>query len=81
MKALLKKTQNKIELIFLAACESEMIGRMFQECGVPHVICVLKGRQVLDEAAIKFTMRLYEAIFDGKKICVAFDEAKSSVQF
>ena len=49
---LLKSSQKKIELIFLAACDSERVGKIFQKCGIPHVICVKQERFVLDEAAI-----------------------------
>ena len=78
---LLKSSQKKIELIFLAACDSERIGKIFQKCGIPHVICVKQERFVLDEAAIKFTSTLYQAVFSGRNICDAFSEARSAVAF
>ena len=29
-----------LDLVFVAACKSEFVGRIFQKCGARHVICV-----------------------------------------
>ena len=49
----------KLELVFVAACQSEFVGELFKEAGAQHVICVDKKRSVLDEVAIDFTLNLY----------------------
>ena len=66
-------------MIFVAACDSEFIGRIFQRCGAKHVVCVKQQRFVLDEAAIQFTRTFYKHIFQGTPICTAFEAAKSAV--
>lgn len=65
LKQLLDKIDHEIELVVVAACQSEMVGKIFRKCGVRHVICVESKRKVLDEAAIKFTERFYEKLFRG----------------
>lgn len=52
LKQLLGSSQHDIDLIVVAACDSETIGRIFQRCSVRHVVCVEQKRFVLDEAAI-----------------------------
>ena len=46
------------------------------------MICVEKGRFVLDKAAILFTKTFYEQIYQkNEQICTAFDAAQLSVQY
>ena len=78
---LVTETKHDIDLIVVAACQSEKIGRIFQKCGVKHVVCVEQSRKVLDEAAIKFTETFYANLFKKKRICWAFKEAVDSVGF
>ena len=40
LRSLLDSHQHEIDLIFVAACDSEFIGRIFQRCGAKHVVCV-----------------------------------------
>ena len=61
----MKEEEHKLDLVFVAACNSEDIGRIFQSFGVKHVICVKKQRFVLDEAAIDFTKTFYIKLFQG----------------
>ena len=66
----------------MAACDSEIVGKIFKLCGAQHVICVEKGRFVLDKAAISFTKTFYEQLYlKGEHVCTAFDVAKRSVAF
>ena len=59
MSKLIKHNMPSIELVFVAACDSEFVGKIFQKCGARHVICVKQDRHVLDVAAIFFTERFY----------------------
>ena len=71
----------KFSLVFVAACDSEDVGKIFR-LGAEHVICVEKGRFVLDQAAIRFTKTFYEQIYQKEEtICTAFYEAQRSVQY
>ena len=72
-------TLKDIDLVFLAACHSEQIGRAFLEKGVGHVICVKMNRQVLDQAALTFTKYFYKDILNLKTVCAAFESAKAHV--
>ena len=65
--------------MFVAACDSENVGRIFQRNGAKHVVCVEQGRFVLDKAAIQFTKTFYDLLFNGEQICTAFDQAKRGV--
>ena len=40
---LIKNNGVKFELVFVAACKSEFVGRIFQRAGAKHVICVKEG--------------------------------------
>lgn len=77
----MKTTNHVMDVVFVAACDSQDIGRIFQRSGAKHVICVEKNRFVLDEAAIKFTKTFYSEVFNGSEICTAFDCAKNAVKF
>ena len=49
----------ELDVVFVAACDSQGIGRVFQRCGAKHVVCVEQNRFLLDEAAIHFTKTFY----------------------
>ena len=68
-----------LDVVILAACDSEVIGKIFLKSGAKHVICVKDKRYVKDEAAIEFTKTFYERIFQGKSVCESFDMAKEAV--
>ena len=79
---LLDKTTGDLDVVFVAACDSEFVGKIFLRCGAKHVICVKKERFVLDEAAIAFTEIFYSQIIQkGLSICEAFAHAKAVVEF
>jgi hypothetical protein len=40
LRLLMQSTEHQIDVVFVAACDSEDIGRIFQRCGAKHVICV-----------------------------------------
>lgn len=81
LKKLVKGQIVHFELVFLAVCNSESIGEIFQDSGAKHVICIKKGKKVLDEVALTFTKTFYELIFTGTTICDAFKQAKRVVEF
>lgn len=77
-----KSSKNfQFSVVFVAACDSEDVGKIFLLNGAKHVVCVEQGRQVLDKAAIQFTKTFYDLIFNGEEVCTAFDQAKNSVRF
>ena len=81
LRELMKKTNQELDVVFVAACDSQDIGRIFQRNGARHVVCVESNRFVLDEAAILFTKTFYSYLFTGEEICAAFNAAKNAVSF
>jgi hypothetical protein len=73
LRKLIRQYGVKLELVFVAACKSEFVGRIFQRAGAKHVICVKEGAEVLDKAALIFARTFYKLIFKGILICEAFN--------
>ena len=69
LRKLITSTLPNLDLVFVAACDSEFVGRIFQKCGVKHVVCVKKSKHVLDEAAIEFTKIFYQKLLHGYNVC------------
>ena len=70
----------RLDVVFVAACDSEFVGKIFLKCGARHVICVKTGEYVLDDASIEFTQQFYTKILNGTNICEAFEAAKAAVE-
>ena len=82
LNELIEKTSGSLDVVFVAACDSEFVGKIFLRCGAKHVICVKKDRFVLDQAAIAFTEMFYTQIIQkGLSICEAFAHAKAFVEY
>ena len=71
----------ELDLVFVAACKSEFVGRIFQSADAGHVICIREGAEVDDKAALVFARNFYKKIFHGSPICEAFSQAKAAVEF
>ena len=82
LNRIISQAMPNLDVVFLAACDSEFVGKIFLKCGAKHVICVKKKRQVLDDAAIDFTSTFYEKmIVNGMDVCKAFNAAKNDIEF
>ena len=81
LNKILKQAMTKIKLVFVAACMSDFVGRIFQQCDVPHVICSEQGKTILDEAAIGFSKSFYAKLFKGEAVCKAYKQAKDEIAF
>lgn len=46
---------SKTKLVFINACHSEEIGKIFSEAGIPVVIAVQSNLKILDEVASQFS--------------------------
>lgn len=75
LKKLIRLYSVQLDLVFVAACKSEFVGRIFQNAGVKHVICVREGAEVLDKAVLTFTRKFYKNMLGGTLICEAFKKA------
>ena len=80
---LLKQCKTEIELVFVSSCHSELIGHIFFNAGVSHVICIKEEEKISDEASITFAKAFYQSLFtiNNKSIWDAFKAAKQSVKF
>ena len=66
LNKIIKQSLPSLDIIFLAACDSEKVGKIFLKSGARHVICVQNKKEVLDQAAIDFTATFYRQIFSKK---------------
>lgn len=81
LKGLLAATggADRLGLVFLHACCSDLAGMIFVEAGAPHVICC-RGA-VFDATARCFTRAFYHAFCTGSKsVGQAFEIAKYEIQ-
>ncbi|CDW83802.1 nb-arc domain protein [Stylonychia lemnae] len=78
---LLEHSGTKLEFVFVASCYSQFAGEIFHNAGAKHVICVRKGFQISDEAAIAFSKNFYHALFSQTvSVCQAFELAKAAMR-
>lgn len=75
------KTQKKhgIKLAFVSACQSEEIGKIFFEAGIPVVIAVNSNQGIMDSACRTFSSQFYRQLLLGHSIKDAFDMARAHV--
>ena len=73
------KGKHEIKLAVVSACQSEEIGRIFHESGIPVVIAVNSSQEIADDACQLFSKKFYEYLLKGKSIMHAFDVAKQQV--
>ena len=43
LQKLIRRTMPRLDVVFVAACDSELVGKIFLKCGARHVICVKTG--------------------------------------
>ena len=68
--------RENLELVFIAACQSEFVADIFITKGAKYCICVEEKGSVLDEVMIDFVPNFYKQILAGASIPKAFDYAK-----
>ncbi|CDW80630.1 nb-arc domain protein [Stylonychia lemnae] len=82
LKKLLLETYShqKLEFVVVASCHSEQVGKIFQNCGAKHVICIDQKTILQDEAAIEFSKTFYNNLFGSShSICKAFISARDHI--
>lgn len=74
----MKHEENEInlDLVFIAACQSEFVADIFIAKGAKYCICIEQKGKVLDEVVIHFAPNFYKQILAGTSIPKAFDYAK-----
>lgn len=78
LKDILNRFETKVQLVFVNACHSEAVARVFVEAGVPYVIAVQSQLQISDTFAKRFANEFYDYIFDGKSVRDAFKLARAA---
>jgi len=66
------------QLVVLNACQSQAVGNVFADSGIPHVVC---SEDNIMDSWVKIFMRMfYTAIFCGSTVAAAFDGAVTSLR-
>lgn len=76
LRAILETLKTRVQLVFVNACHSEQVARVFEDAGVPCVIAVQSQLQIADVVARKFAQVFYDYIFDGFTLGEAFENAR-----
>ena len=75
---LTKMLQNKLDLVFMSECHSELAAKIFLDSGASHVIGVKNN--ISDAAVSKFTSTFYKNLWqDSSTICQSFHTALNSM--
>lgn len=69
-----------IKLAFVSACQSEEIGKIFLEAGIPIVISVNSEQNIMDQVCNIFSQQFYRNLLDGNTIRDSFYSAQEFVQ-
>ena len=67
-----------LSCVSINACQSEGVGSLFVDAGVPHVLCC-RGR-VLDAASRLFTKTFYMCLGSGRSLRQSWDSAREAVR-
>ena len=68
----------RIKILFVSSCYSEASGKVFEDTkAARHIIAV--NRPISDSISEKFTKSFYQALFKGKTVQEAFDNAKAAI--
>jgi len=70
-----------IRVALILSCQSLWIGQFFQSCGIEHVICVDRDKEIDDISWVIFTETFYKRFFDDEKtVCEAFSLSVDAVK-
>ena len=67
-------------MAFVSACQSEQIGQIFLDAGIPAVIAVNSETQIMDEVCKSFSKMFYKHLLNGGSIENSFNLAKTEVE-
>ena len=77
LRSIIEKIEiSSVKLVFVNACHSEEVAKVFVQAGVPCVIAIQSELRIADSVAQKFSQHFYNHIFDGMAIKPAFELAK-----
>ena len=75
----LAEIELKTQFVFVNACHSEEVAKVFSNAGVPCVIAVQSELKIEDHIAQKFSETFYWQLFEGKSVGEAFKLARIAV--
>eukprot|EP00347_Sterkiella_histriomuscorum_P024050 403332474 len=73
-------SNHQVQLVFVSACHSEMIGKIFLRAKIPVVVAVNSHTMILDEVCSLFSRHFYFFLQDGETPRKAFVEAQKVVR-
>ena len=68
---------SNIDLVFISACHSEALGKIFYDSGIKSVICVNLMTKISDFAAQLFCSSFYQFLLNGHTISDSFEKSKN----
>ena len=69
-----------MKLAFVSACQSEEIGNILKEAGVPVVIAVNADQEIMDDACKIFSSYFYTNLLLGHTIDESYKQAQTNVR-
>ncbi len=76
LRSILETLKTRVQIVFVNACHSEQVARVFEDAGVPCVIAVQSQLQIADVVARKFALEFYNYLFDSFSLGEAFENAR-----
>eukprot|EP00520_Triparma_pacifica_P019829 CAMPEP_0118638546 /NCGR_PEP_ID=MMETSP0785-20121206/3747_1 /TAXON_ID=91992 /ORGANISM="Bolidomonas pacifica, Strain CCMP 1866" /LENGTH=135 /DNA_ID=CAMNT_0006529813 /DNA_START=300 /DNA_END=704 /DNA_ORIENTATION=- len=76
----LKDMFKNVDVVFIAACQSEGMAGNFVQASIPHVIAVTTTSFVLDSNARVFATTFYACLIGGQTVQKAFNNARDRVR-
>jgi len=79
LKVRLQEVNFSTQLVFINACHSEAVARVFIDAGVPCVVAVNSELKIEDSIAQRFSESFYWQLFEGKTVEEAFRHARAAI--
>ena len=79
LKVRLQEVNFCTQIVFINACHSEEVARVFMDAGVSCVVAVHSELKIEDSIAQKFSESFYWQLFEGKSISDSFRNAKAAI--
>mmetsp|Transcript_31654 Transcript_31654/g.76597 ORF Transcript_31654/g.76597 Transcript_31654/m.76597 type:complete len:1119 (+) Transcript_31654:56-3412(+) len=69
---------DKLQFVFVSACNSQRIGQAFVDAGVPHVVCCKENAKLRVGVSALFEKTFYRNLAGNKTVQESFDIAKEA---
>jgi len=78
LREIIKRVNFETKLVFVNACHSLEVAKVFTDAGVPCVIAIQSELKIAEDIALKFSESFYWQLFVGKSIDEAFKNAQAA---